>query len=114
MRFGYGVSDVSSSALRNRQSTASPGSRGNSCGVRAWEDRPAAGRAAGGRRCRVRQPTGTGGPAILAEAGAAGKTGPPQPFSRLREKVEQSAGGGERAQRVAFRSNGRQAVWDRG
>src|SRR3546814_9778784 len=29
---------------------------------------------------------GAGGPAILAEAGAAGKTGPPQPFSRLQEK----------------------------
>src|SRR3546814_17085227 len=29
---------------------------------------------------------GAGGPAILADAGAAGKTGPPQPFSRLQEK----------------------------
>src|SRR3546814_20262763 len=29
---------------------------------------------------------GAGGPAILADAGAAGKTGPPHPYSRLQEK----------------------------
>src|SRR3546814_626663 len=63
----------------NRQTTASPGIRGNSGGVRAWEDRPAAGRTAGGRRCRVRQPKARAGPPFSPMRGPRAKPGHPNP-----------------------------------